>query len=322
VFWKSLSSVPAADVLGHRALWIFVFVMVVHLARRSWRDVIAAASSPRILVLEIVAAALLGTNWLTWVWAMNTDRVLEGSLGYFINPLVSVFLGVVFLGESLRRGQWVAISLATIGVVWLTVGVGSLPWVSLVLGFTFGFYGLLKKKIDRPPLVSLAIEVSVMIIPALVFLSLRTSDGAGVVGPSSPGTTALLVASGAFTGVPLLLFAGAARRIPLSLIGMLQYLAPRSTSCWACSSTGSSWMVAAWSGSPSSGQRWLCSPQTAGGRPTTCPLASCVPDPHSGWKDSASGREEHLGCELGCLGVEASSVQGAGRHHVGSLSLK
>ncbi|MBT3246459.1 MAG: EamA family transporter RarD [Actinobacteria bacterium] len=226
VFWKSLSSVPAADVLGHRALWIFVFVMVVHLARRSWRDVIAAASSPRILVLEIVAAALLGTNWLTWVWAMNTDRVLEGSLGYFINPLVSVFLGVVFLGESLRRGQWVAISLATIGVVWLTVGVGSLPWVSLVLGFTFGFYGLLKKKIDSPPLVSLAIEVSVMIIPALVFLSLRTSDGAGVVGPSSPGTTALLVASGAFTGVPLLLFAGAARRIPLSLIGMLQYLAP------------------------------------------------------------------------------------------------
>jgi chloramphenicol-sensitive protein RarD len=116
--------------------------------------------------------------------------------------------------------------LATIGVVWLTVGVGSLPWVSLVLGFTFGFYGLLKKKIDSPPLVSLAIEVSVMIIPALVFLSLRTSDGAGVVGPSSPGTTALLVASGAFTGVPLLLFAGAARRIPLSLIGMLQYLAP------------------------------------------------------------------------------------------------
>ncbi|MBC8195617.1 MAG: EamA family transporter RarD [Acidimicrobiia bacterium] len=226
VFWKSLSSVPAADVLGHRALWIFVFVMVVHLVRRSWRDVIAAASSPRILVLEIVAAALLGTNWLTWVWAMNTDRVLEGSLGYFINPLVSVLLGVVFLGESLRRGQWAAIALATIGVVWLTVGVGSLPWVSLVLGFTFGFYGLLKKKIDSPPLVSLAIEVSVMIMPALVFLAFRTTGGSGVVGPSNPGTTALLVASGAFTGVPLLLFAGAARRIPLSLIGMIQYLAP------------------------------------------------------------------------------------------------
>jgi len=226
VFWKGLSSVPPVDVLGHRALWISVMLVVVHLVRNSWRDVLAAASSPRTVALEVLAAALLGTNWLTWVWAMNTDRVLEGSLGYFINPLVSVFLGVVFLGESLRRMQWVAIVLAAMGVVWLTVDVGSLPWVSLVLGFTFGFYGLLKKKIDSPPLVSLAMEVSVMILPALVFLAVRTVDGAGVVGPSNPGLTAMLVASGAFTGVPLLLFAGAARRIPLSLIGVLQYLAP------------------------------------------------------------------------------------------------
>mgnify|MGYP001188374984 FL=1 len=226
VFWKGLSSVPSLNVLGHRALWTFVMLVVVHLARNSWRDVIAAMSSPRTVALEVVAAALLGTNWLTWVWAMNTDRVLEGSLGYFINPLVSVFLGVVFLGESLRRVQWVAIGLAAMGVVWLTVDIGSLPWVSLVLGFTFGFYGLLKKKIDSPPLVSTAMEVLVMILPALVFLAVRTTDGIGAVGPSNPAMLAMLIASGVVTGIPLLLFAGAARRIPLSLIGIIQYLAP------------------------------------------------------------------------------------------------
>ena len=226
VFWKGLASVPAVDALGHRALWTFVLVVVIHLARRSWRDVWDAAASPRIVALEAVAALLIGVNWLTWVWAMNADRVLEGSLGYFINPLVSVFLGVVFLGESLRRAQWVAVGLAAAGVVWLTADVGTLPWVSLVLGFSFGFYGLLKKKIDRPPLDGLAIEVSLLLLPAVAYLAIRAITGAGVMGPATPGVSLLLVASGAFTAVPLLLFAGATRRVPLSVIGIVQYLAP------------------------------------------------------------------------------------------------
>ncbi len=226
VFWKALEEVPPVEVLGHRVLWTVVLLMVVHLARRSWRQVLTAASSPRVLGLEALAALLLGVNWLTWVWAMNSDRVVEGSLGYFINPLVSVFLGVVLLGESLRRAQWSAVVLATAGVVWLTVHVGALPWVSLVLGFTFGFYGLLKKKVDKPPLVGLGIEVSLLLVPALAVLVVRASDGSGAVGRSGTGVVVLLVASGAATGVPLLLFGAAARRVPLSVIGMMQYLAP------------------------------------------------------------------------------------------------
>jgi chloramphenicol-sensitive protein RarD len=157
---------------------------------------------------------------------MNADRVVEGSLGYFMNPLVSVFLGVVFLRESLRRAQWVAVGLAATGVTWLTASLGSLPWVSLVLAFTFGFYGLCKKVVDRPPLDGLAVEMSMLILPALVFLAVRTVTGHGVLGPATPGELTLLIGSGAFTALPLLLFAGAARQVPLSVMGIVQYVSP------------------------------------------------------------------------------------------------
>ena len=225
-FWRGVAAVPAMDVLAHRALWTFVALFVVHLVRRSWRNVREATRSSRVLGLEAMAGILIGSNWLVWVWAVNNERVLEGSLGYFITPLVSIVLGVVVVGERLRRGQWVAVAFGLASVVWLTLGMGRLPWVSLVLAATFGSYGLIKKKVDRPPLDMLAIELMVMLPVAVGFLAIRSAGGHEVLLTATPTEALVLVASGAFTAIPLLFFAGGVRRVPLSVIGGLQYLSP------------------------------------------------------------------------------------------------
>ena len=225
-FWRGVAAIPAVDVLAHRAFWTFVVVSVVHLARRSWQQVREAARSPRILGLEALAGVLIGSNWLVWVWAVNNERVLEGSLGYFITPLVSIVLGVVVVGERLRRGQWAAVSFGVASVVWLTVDMGRLPWVSLFLAATFGSYGLIKKMVDMPPLDMLAIELSVMLPVTLGFLAFRTAGGHEALVSATPVEAMVLVASGAFTAIPLLFFAGGVRRVPLAVIGVLQYLSP------------------------------------------------------------------------------------------------
>jgi chloramphenicol-sensitive protein RarD len=160
------------------------------------------------------------------LWAVNNERVLEGSLGYFITPLVSILLGVLVIGERLRRGQWLAVSFGVASVVWLTIDMGRLPWVSLYLAATFGCYGLIKKKVDMPPLDMLAIELSVMLPVALGFLAFRTAGGHEVLMSGTPVEALVLVASGAFTAIPLLFFAGGVRRVPLAAIGVLQYLSP------------------------------------------------------------------------------------------------
>ena len=225
-FWRGVAAIPAVDVLAHRAVWTFVVVSVVHLARRSWQQVREAARSLRILGLEALAGVLIGSNWLVWVWAVNNERVLEGSLGYFITPLVSIVLGVVVVGERLRRGQWAAVSFGVASVVWLTVDMGRLPWVSLFLAATFGSYGLIKKMVDMPPLDMLAIELSVMLPVTLGFLAFRTAGGHEALVSATPVEAMVLVASGAFTAIPLLFFAGGVRRVPLAVIGVLQYLSP------------------------------------------------------------------------------------------------
>jgi len=225
-FWRGVAAIPAVDVLAHRVCWTFVAMSVVHLARRSWREVREAARSPRILGLGALAGVLLGSNWLVWLWAVNNERVLEGSLGYFITPLVSILLGVLVIGERLRRGQWLAVSFGVASVVWLTIDMGRLPWVSLCLAATFGSYGLIKKKVDRPPLDMLAIELSVMLPVTLAFLAYRTAGGHEVLMSGTPVEALILVASGAFTAIPLLLFAGGVRRVPLAVVGVLQYLSP------------------------------------------------------------------------------------------------
>ena len=226
VFWKGLSEIPAMYSLAHRMFWTFVVMALIQTLRRSWPRFREQNSSRRSRIIGVVSALLIGTNWLVWVWAMNVDRVVEGSLGYFINPLVSVFLGVVFLGESLRRRQWLAVSLAGIGVIWLTISVGSLPWVSLVLAGTFGLYGLSKKLTEQTPINGLTSEMLVMLLPALTYLLICTFNGNQTLEKTSFLEVVLLIASGCFTAAPLLLFANAVKEVPLSVIGLLQFLAP------------------------------------------------------------------------------------------------
>ena len=226
IFWKGLSEIPAMYSLAHRMFWTLVVMALVQTLRHSWPRFREQNSSKRSRVIVIISALLIGTNWLVWVWAMNVDRVIEGSLGYFINPLVSVFLGVVFLGESLRRRQWLAVSLAAIGVIWLTISVGSLPWVSLVLAGTFGLYGLSKKLTEQTPINGLTSEMLVMLLPALTYLLICTFNGSQTSDETSSLEVILLIASGCFTAVPLLLFANAVKEVPLSVIGLLQFLAP------------------------------------------------------------------------------------------------
>mgnify|MGYP001219002699 FL=1 len=226
VFWKGLSEISAMHSLAHRMFWTFVVMAIVQTLRRSWPRFKEQNSSNRSRAIVIISSLLIGTNWLVWVWAMNVDRVVEGSLGYFINPLVSVFLGVVFLGESLRRRQWLAVSLAAIGVIWLTISVGSLPWVSLLLAGTFGLYGLSKKLTEQTPINGLTSEMLVMLLPAFVYLLVSTFNGSQTLGETNSLEIILLVASGCFTAAPLLLFANAVKEVPLSVIGLLQFLAP------------------------------------------------------------------------------------------------
>ena len=226
IFWKGLSEISAMYSLAHRIFWTFAVMALIQTLRRSWPQFREQNLSRRSRFIGVVSSLLIGTNWLVWVWAMNVDRVVEGSLGYFINPLVSVFLGVVFLGESLRRNQWLAVILAAIGVTWLTFSVGSLPWVSLVLAGTFGLYGLSKKLTEQSPMNGLTSEMSILVIPALIYFFFRTFDGTETLSKASSTELLLLVASGLFTAAPLLLFANAVKEVPLSIIGFLQFLAP------------------------------------------------------------------------------------------------
>ena len=226
IFWKGLSEISAMYSLAHRIFWTFAVMALIQTLRRSWPQFREQNLSRRSRFIGVVSSLLIGTNWLVWVWAMNVDRVVEGSLGYFINPLVSVFLGVVFLGESLRRNQWLAVILAAIGVTWLTFSVGSLPWVSLVLAGTFGLYGLSKKLTEQSPMNGLTSEMSILVIPALIYFFFRTFDGTETLSKASSTELLLLVASGLFTAAPLLLFENAVKEVPLSIIGLLQFLAP------------------------------------------------------------------------------------------------
>jgi chloramphenicol-sensitive protein RarD len=195
------------------------------LVRREWSRLRAVAQGRTLLVYGL-AATLLSVNWLTYIWAVNAGRIVETSLGYFINPLVSVLLGVVFLGERLRRAQWVAVALAASGVGWLTWQHGALPWVALVLAVTFALYGFLKKTASLGALHGLTLETALLWLPALAYLGVQEASHQGRLGHTDAVTNVLLVLTGLVTALPLLMFAAAARRVTLSTIGLLQYVAP------------------------------------------------------------------------------------------------
>jgi len=226
LYFKAIQQVSALQILAHRIAWGFVFTLAVVLMLRQWKEFRASIFNRRTFLIYAGASVVLGINWFTYVWAVITNHVVESSLGYFINPIVSVLLGVIFLRERLRTFQWVAIAMVTAGVVYLTITFGQLPWISLVLAVTFGFYGLLKKIAPLGALHGITLETAVLTIPSLAYLFIVNANGTGTFGHSTPLLDFLLVLSGPVTAIPLLLFATGARRIPLTTIGLLQYIAP------------------------------------------------------------------------------------------------
>lgn len=226
LYWALLDSAGAVEVLAHRIVWALLVVVVVLLLRRRWTWVRSLARQPRALAALAVAGVLISVNWGIFIWAVTHQHVVEVSLGYYITPLASVVLGVVVLRERLDGPRWTAVGIAAAGVAWLTVDYGSPPWVSIALACSFGLYALLKKLATVSAVESLAVETTVMFLPALGYLMWLDATGGSTFGTGSAGTDWLLVASGPATAVPLLLFGAAAARIPLSTVGMLQYLAP------------------------------------------------------------------------------------------------
>jgi chloramphenicol-sensitive protein RarD len=226
VYWKWLHAVPAPELLSHRIVWSCVALLAVIFFMRRWPTFRAAAFQPRVLRVYFLAAVLIGVNWLTYVWAVNGGHIVETSLGYFINPLLSVLMGVFFLRERLRAWQWVACGLAAAGVLYLTVAYGALPWIALTLAGTFGVYGLVKKLAPLGSLEGLTLETAILFLPALGYLLFVESGGQAAFLHTGFLTDILLMGAGLATTIPLLLFASGVQRIPLSVIGLLQYIAP------------------------------------------------------------------------------------------------
>lgn len=226
IYFKNLRPSGPVEILAHRVLWSVVFMALVLTAVRRWRLTTGLARSPRKLAGIALAATLIGVNWGTYIYGVNTDRIVETSLGYFINPLVSVLLGVTLLGERLRAAQWAAMGVGTAAVAVLTVDYGRLPYLALTLAVSFGCYGLVKKRLALHPADSLFVESAALAVPALVFLGAIGAPAHGTVGHVSTWHTLLTVLGGPLTAIPLMFFAGAANRIPLVGIGILQYLAP------------------------------------------------------------------------------------------------
>jgi chloramphenicol-sensitive protein RarD len=226
IYWRLLENDPAIEILAHRMVWSLVFVAVILTLRREWDWLRQAMGNRRTMVVYTLAAILLSLNWYTYIWAVNSGYVVEASLGYFINPLVNFLLGVIFLGEKLRRGQVVAVILAVLGVVYLTVNYGSLPWISLVLAFTFAMYGLIKKTAALDSMHGFSLETIVLFLPALGYLLYRETSGIGAFVNQGWVVTLLLIMAGPVTSIPLLLFGYSARKIPLSMLGFIQYITP------------------------------------------------------------------------------------------------
>ena len=216
----------ALEILGHRVVWSLAFLTLVLVLRRRWSWMLALLHDPRRLRLVLVAAAMIAVNWGVYIWAVNTGHVIEASLGYFINPLVTVLIGIVAFRERLRRAQWAAVILGVAAVLVLTVGYGRLPWVGLVLAVSFATYGVVKKVIGMPALESLSAETGMLIVPTLAFLGWLNQDGGAAFGHEGTGHVALMVGLGVITAVPLLLFGAAAPRVPLTTLGLLQYITP------------------------------------------------------------------------------------------------
>jgi chloramphenicol-sensitive protein RarD len=226
IYFKALQDIPPMEILMHRMVWSLAFVGIVLAWRRQWSWLGDVLRRPKVLAGFAASALLLSGNWFIFIWAVNNGHVVDSSLGYFINPLFNVLLGSLLLRERLRPVQWTAVALAACGVVWLTWQGGSLPWIALALAATFALYGLLRKTAALGALEGLALETLLLFPLAFVYLVMLTLDGRNSFASASTTSQLLLAAAGPITAIPLLLFAAGARRIPLSLLGLLQYIGP------------------------------------------------------------------------------------------------
>lgn len=225
IYWKLLKHVPAVEIVSHRVLWSFVFFALIISFRKEWKGLIKKIKSSQTKWILFVPALLIGSNWLMYIWAVNAGFIIETSLGYFISPLISVFLGVVFLKERLRKIQWLAVGTAAVGVLVMTIIYGQFPWISFCIAGLWSTYGLLRKKSPLTSVEGLTLETACMTLPVLVYLIYLFLYGSGSFLSDLP-TTSLLIGAGVISGLPLLMFIIAARLINLSLIGILQYIYP------------------------------------------------------------------------------------------------
>lgn len=226
LYFPLLEPAGTLEILAQRMVWSLVVVVILLRVTGGFAGVRTVVADRRSLALLVAAAAVITVNWGTYIYGVNTGHVVETSLGYFINPLVTILLAVVILGERLRRTQWVAVGIAALAVVVITVDYGRPPWIALILAFSFGFYGFFKKRASVGALDSLAVETGALFVPALVTLGVIAANGDLAFGRHGAGNTLLLAGTGLITAIPLLLFAAGTRRLPLSVIGLLQYLAP------------------------------------------------------------------------------------------------
>ncbi len=227
LYFHAISEVPPMQILLHRVLWSLLFLAVILAVRRQWAWLGELRGQPRVMGSFVLSSLLLSGNWLLYIWAVNNNHVIDASLGYFINPLVNVMLGFLVLKERLRTGQWAAIALAAVGVLWLTWQAGQMPWIALILAASFGAYGLMRKTAKLGALEGLSFETLILFPFAIGYLAWLTMQGQNSFLTTSSDTTRwLLVAAGPITAIPLLLFASGARKIPLSVLGLLQYIGP------------------------------------------------------------------------------------------------
>lgn len=226
LYLKALDHASAGEILGHRVVWSLVLVGLILAIRHHWRWIEQVRQSPRLLGVACVCALLLSANWLIYIWAVTSGYIIEASLGYFINPLLNVILGRLFLGEQLRPIQWLALAIATAGVLYMTFTLGKPPWIALALAFSFGLYGLMRKRSPLRSIEGLSLETVVIAAPALAYLIYLNSQGQTQFGQGNMTDNLLFVGTGIVTALPLIWFAYGAQRITLTLLGLLQYIGP------------------------------------------------------------------------------------------------
>ena len=225
LYWPLLEPASPLEIVSHRAVWTLVFCFIVLAATKALKSTLVTLKRPTVAVKLFLSSLLISINWLVYIWATNNEHVVEASLGYYINPLIIIGFGVIFLKEKMRPLQWAAVSIATLGVLVLTFDYGRLPWIALALAVSWGSYGLIKKQLGLGALEGLAIETFISSFFYLAYLVYIGNQGTGQFGQSW-GLTVLLISAGAVTAIPLLLFNGSTNRLPFTTIGLLQYITP------------------------------------------------------------------------------------------------